>query len=1244
MKRWKVIRRLLWVLAALLVCCIVAFPLGHFLLRQEVTRQLSAFGEDRIEIASVTLGIRQQKVQGIRLYAAGGSEPWADVATATLDLSLWQVLQGQRTPDRIHVHGGTLAAQLAEDGTLDGVPTDRDLVLSIPADLLTATDLTVRVSQPNRQTLEAHVEQCRLERIGDEFQASGVADDLLDASWELTGTFNPLTGAVAASVQSSTLQIDTDALRKLPLVPDIPLTGAATLNSQIHAQFSQVPGQDVSYNLKLNPQAVNLRLPGLEIPATNGRGTVVVANGQVSIEAFQADVGAGTVTADGAFNVNRASADGKVTVAIRDVQLAELPQDWAELPLDWQAADVQGTLNGEFNLQVEFAQQRLLVLGGGRADLANLEAFGIAVQPVDVNVTLANPLSAESLVGGTVTVTGGVDGVDLRTALRALNMPLANLPPFAGRGSGQGTVVVPLETVTDVTSYQATGNASLSEASLMTIDMLSGSTQFDWHDGKLTMTEIAFQLGQDANVAGSATIPLAANERISAEFTADKLPTSLLSELLPDLPLQVHGDVSGTAKLQVPTDRMTELNAWQATGSVRSDRVTYDQINADNLSTQFAVRDRVVHLSEARGTWRGLVAHADATLTLQAPFGFSANFHSDAIPLTVLAELLELDDIAKIAGTLHGRGSAQGTLMPIQWNASGKVDAEHVAVDRWSLAAGQCEWEADATRLLATVTDLQTLGGSIGLSAKVPLNFQGQEQLTANLSQLSVNQMTELVPLTLPVEFAGEVNGRATLKGFLQPPKAQLDAKLAGFTASSEGLATSPMTCLVAYQNGDASVEVETDVLGSAVQLRGSGKVDVRQRTTSKWNGHCEVQGLQFRQVAKLLKKNRQLKPFQGTADLTLDVQLESPDAAPTGSGQLTVRNVRYQNRVLTSALQANVVLEENRLFIRDMRSNIAGGVARGNMSLRLNPLGTGQFTLNLDRLSSQVLFATEQNLLRKVRGPLSVTLRGQLGPTMYGSGQAIFSNTRLADVRLENVQAPFKWSYRPSTGQGRTQIQLKSARIAQGRVQGNVDLAWGQRIDLTADAQATALDLKQLSRSLPFLDHWLTGKVNGQVHVKGRNIRSLDDLSGNFKATLLDSQTFALPVLESLTSNLGLGSATSESFRTTEAQGSFRRGVLYLDQMTLERPQQRVWIEGQINTRGRLDFNVTADTRQLTAAAVAVGVLRPLDFVRRRLLFFHLGGTVSSPVVQPRTAEFVQQEILLFFVPFAVPTPPAGF
>ena len=76
------------------------------------------------------------------------------------------------------------------------------------------------------------------------------------------------------------------------------------------------------------------------------------------------------------------------------------------------------------------------------------------------------------------------------------------------------------------------------------------------------------------------------------------------------------------------------------------------------------------------------------------------------------------------------------------------------------------------------------------------------------------------------------------------------------------------------------------------------------------------------------------------------------------------------------------------------------------------------------------------------------------------------------------------------------------------------------------------------------------------------------------------------------------------------------------------------MWVDGRISYNGDLQLNVTADTGQVSAVNVAISLVNPIEFLRRRLIFLELTGSIDSPIVQPRVAEALAQEVVLFFLP----------
>jgi hypothetical protein len=304
---------------------------------------------------------------------------------------------------------------------------------------------------------------------------------------------------------------------------------------------------------------------------------------------------------------------------------------------------------------------------------------------------------------------------------------------------------------------------------------------------------------------------------------------------------------------------------------------------------------------------------------------------------------------------------------------------------------------------------------------------------------------------------------------------------------------------------------------------------------------------------------------------------------------------------------------------------------------MRIGQQPAGTFSADLQRISIAELTSALGARTRKLGGTLDATIRGRIGPQIDGNGQLRVTNAKVAGVPISNVRMPIDWAFAPTSGRARARARLASAQVAGGRVSGEADVSWTGRLGIEGKARLESVNVKPLARAIPMIDELMVGRVTGAVDVKGTNVRSFDDLSGSYHATLAQSQVLMLPVLDTLTSSLGIGSPASTTFSETAAQGRFSRGVIQVTPMTMLSQNVRMYIEGKLTSRGRVDLSVTADVPSLTVAGIVVGLLRPMDLLRRRLLFFDIAGSIQSPIVQPRTGEFIQQEILLFFWPFVV-------
>jgi hypothetical protein len=349
------------------------------------------------------------------------------------------------------------------------------------------------------------------------------------------------------------------------------------------------------------------------------------------------------------------------------------------------------------------------------------------------------------------------------------------------------------------------------------------------------------------------------------------------------------------------------------------------------------------------------------------------------------------------------------------------------------------------------------------------------------------------------------------------------------------------------------------------------------------------------------------------------------------------VSDIGWQGRRITREIRSRADLTDNRLTIEGISLGIAGGTVSGEAVVWLDRPGMGTFSFNLQRLRTDSLLSAWPEMDGRVSVMLDGTFRGHFKPNrVTAAGDMHLSRGQIDGVAIRDVGGPVAWSLDPVRGNGEVEVRLTRGELAGGRASGEMKIQFGTHLGVDGRVKFSNLEVRPIARAVPALNDRLSGRVSGQANVRGRDLRSLAELSGDYQLSLSDSPVLLLPVFNALADSHGI-SSESQQFSETDIEGQLQRGVLRIDRMTMVASGIHMFIEGTISTRGQLDLDVTADTGELVAVGVAVGLLRPMDLVRRRLIFLHMGGTARRPIVAPDIDQFVKQEVLLFFFPFVV-------
>jgi hypothetical protein len=1249
-------RRLRWTLvvcSGVLAVVLIAVAAGRWYLRREILSQLTAFNGAPVVVDRVELGFRRQAARGIQLFEGepegvgegkgeGKQPPWLTASRAELELSVWEALRGQKVPRRITVEDVNVVLQFDDRGDLlTRLPMASDgRDWKLPAGVVDAVNASVEIRQRGRRALAVRSIGLQLKQQDATLQATGRVGDLLGAEWTFGGRIDVATQRATWESATKRLRIQSNDLAQLPFVPVESLPGvsfAAVTPVAISGRFA--PGDDLHYQMELAPESFSVDVARADLRLTNGRGKIVAEDGVLSLTELQGDVFGGRVAIDGNFDFREMPGHGGARIGVENLGLERLPESW-KFP-----TQAGGTFSGQGDFTLHITESGPRLEGTGDGSIVDATIFGLAAEPMGIHVTIdrasgGGEKSADAIdVAGQLRVDVAMEDVDVAEAARRADVDaVASLRGSPGRVSLSGSIVAPLESLSDPATYDAEGRFELAEAELSGVEVRTFRSPFDYSKGTLTVGPYAAEIAHGGRIGGRVEAGLdLAVPKVVATAQFERLSSQVVSEFISAAKENCSGAFSGRVEAAVDLDRWDDPRAWQASGQAETPRLEIGGITLSEVSTQLRLDGGKLNLSEFTARGADTRLEGRAVMEISEPFGFDGRLLVKGLDLAAAGQRARVELPVPVAGTADVLVAGRGTLAPLRWSAEGTAQSPELTVADVSARDVRGEWTLDADAFELKRVRARLLGGRAEVNATFPFAGDDGVQLLGSFQQFDPSLVLRKVVPGSEIAIAGSLSGTITAVHLEDPGKATGRIGIEGRLVDARGVAVEQISGELPFAGGAIGIDVAGRVFDGQVGFHGEARPDdTRPEKPLRIAGRLTVDNADLGQLAAI--GGPRLRNLGGRARGEFDLQLTGPEFPLAGQGLLVLQDVDWDRNRVSDLAQCSIVVADNSLRLTRVFARVAGGTLTGDATLHLDRPGEGTFFVAANQVSLSKLPGAWRRSLGGTRGNVSGSFRGRTGQVWQGTGQVRMVNGNVAGVPIQSLRAPVDWTFLPRTRHVQARARVTSARVARGRVSGELRVRWSGRLDLSGNLKVVRADMRTLARAAPRLDDSLDGMVSCDVSFQGSSVRSVRNLSGAFSAELLQSRTMMLPVLQALTASLGFSSPSSETFSKTEARGRFSRGTLQIDRMTLESPDTHVYITGKMNHHGTLDFDVTADAKSLVTAGVVVGVFRPTDLLFRRLVFLHVGGSLRSPIVQPRVAEFVEQEIVRFFLPFVVP------
>jgi hypothetical protein len=687
-----------------------------------------------------------------------------------------------------------------------------------------------------------------------------------------------------------------------------------------------------------------------------------------------------------------------------------------------------------------------------------------------------------------------------------------------------------------------------------------------------------------------------------------------------------------------------------------------------DASADVSVEDGTAKATGIKATLDSASVTGEACLRLASPWSYGGTLAVRGANLAAVQRLApDIRPPFAVQGDADATADLHGTLSPLTVAASGTASGADVALGQFKVDSLSLKWEIDGGQVKLTDVKSKLYGGEASGAAVVPLRAGTPGDVDVRLDDVNVQGLAKSLP-ALPLSLQGRASGSvkadipAAWAGGEWPATCKID--LSARMLRVQNIPAESLHADVDYKEGVAEYHIKGDSLGGKFKLEGKVPLFEQKKTEKpvgedaappakdqpELGGHFRFDGIQLRRLWDALGLSGSLGQIRGRANIDLPFRFVGPNNTPVGAGTLTVRNLRIGRTLLTEHLSADLLLRDQTVQVRNLSATVGEGAFRGTVVYNYHDPDRGRFKLQLEQVDAASLLASYPDVAAQVQGPVDLRVRGSLGRTWRGSGEAALTRGRVFGAAVDEWHVPVSFELVPARGSGLLRISDSTAQLAGGRATAQAELHWagGEAPRLEGNVRFANAEVRSLVKPGGSLGSYVVGKVTGRLDFRADSLRSTDDLEAAVAAALTDSQALEIPVLSALTPFIAPGQSATR-FQSGDIRGRLSRGVFRLQRLTLSSPAMHLAVVGSVNTSGRLDLDVAGNTGRfgynpafLQAVGLRIPAAGPIPvtvllqasaLLSDRVIHLHVGGTVRNPDVHLEPLQVLAEEAVRFFV-----------
>ena len=1244
---------------------------------------------------------------------------WLKSGTVTADVSLWDLINGNALPRRVTVNGASLVFRFNQDGSLatrlatpnvsDGAQTvDAD---SLPGVIIESSEVIFR-KEGNADLVVKNID-LRIENEKGQLKLTG------DGHNNELGKLI-LSGSLDKDFSQANLQLQTQAkvtvtqqlLERMPFVPgrvwqEIQIDRGDT-SAKLTVRYD-VRTSNLSYRLELDPENAKLLVPSIDLAAEGARGLVTVEDDLVQLRKIRGKAFSGAVEIEADLDFRGPHTRFVIQhINVEDVNVRELPDDWG-IPAVVRKFIPDGKLTGNASLEVTIAPVR--IPPADAAGLVSSAAVGFSFAPASPLAVVRRPeVHTKSKGKGQVrdpsgkqspinfdwqprprragakgarqTWNSNPDGtvftsfaasaqpepkaspeyLDLNLNLKdaslaeiVKNLEL-NLPfPIDGKASLNVKMAIPIERIDNWKGYKARGTIQFADLDFSGIKLKKVDADLELKDGILHLKSLKSDIEDESDplkaglLRGTGRLELDPPGEFVTDLTLERIP---LARFVTGEKGAVQGTFSGAIRVHAPVDKLGAIEVLNGHGNLSSNRITVQGLTFEQIFTAIKLEKSVLRLTDLRAKLEKQPLTGTAELRLEDALPFQANVVVQKWGLDALNQLAPAKGKLPlpVTGSFSTSADVVGKLNPFSVKVSGDASGENVKVGAFEVSQVKFHWKTDGQKLDVKDLEVGLYGGKASGTIVVPMDDKATGLADLHLHSIQTQKLAK--DLGVPFRMEGSADG--VLKATLHPAVAQqarnatihLDLKAPKLRV--QNFPTEQLHGKIEYQKGILDYKLEGKGLGGTFDLE--GQIPGPKQKAKK--GSLSIRNVQLNRLFQALNvPNADF--IAGRLNVEVDYDHKDGDGIPEGRGSLRITGVRWKNAVVSENLDADIILTEKTLRLRNVGGAIADGTLTGQFSYDYRQPGRSWFVLALDNVETSKLLGPW--LEDRIEGPMQGRIRGNLADAWRGTAEFELTRGKLFGFDINQWRLPATWSYSPIQNRGQLDIHETSAQIARGKATGKMNLAWDRTARIEGNLRFANIDMPDFLRQTIGPSELGGGKMTGKVDFSGNEVRSLDDVKATINASFSQAQALQLPVLKQIAPFLGIGATTT--FQKGDMLARLERGVLRIQQLTLQGTNAQVYMDGTVSLEGRLNLDVVAKTgelgvpnERLRLLGLRVPVAGPVPLVviqeastllSNRVLYLQVTGTARSPVIRPRTgAILAEAAVRLFLQRYTVPVP----